>query len=111
MSGAIMASETEAPLASASTSAIASHQPPAIVVTDVIQMSELTGRKVEPWEVAFFNGGAILDEIPIQTRDTTEQIAFREPRNTGAENSNSSQVRVKGTFTLSGMEIDFRKSN
>ena len=42
------------------------------------QMSDLTGRRVEPWEVAFFNGAAILDVIPVQSRDhDSEQVAFR----------------------------------
>ena len=36
---------------------------------DATQMSDLTGRRVEPWEVAFFNGAAILDAIPVQSRD------------------------------------------
>ena len=41
-------------------------------------MSDLTGRRVEPWEVAFFNGAAILDAIPVQSRDEdAEQVAFR----------------------------------
>ncbi len=41
-------------------------------------MSDLTGRRVEPWEVAFFNGAAILDVIPVHTRDEhQEQVAFR----------------------------------
>ena len=46
---------------------------------EATQMSDLTGRRVEPWEVAFFNGAAILhDVIPVQTRDhDSEQVAFR----------------------------------
>jgi hypothetical protein len=41
-------------------------------------MSDLTGRRIEPWEVAFFNGAAILDVIPVQTRDQhQDQVAFR----------------------------------
>ena len=45
---------------------------------DATQMSDLTGRRVEPWEVAFFNGAAILDVIPVQSRDhDLEQVAFR----------------------------------
>ncbi len=33
---------------------------------------------VEPWEVAYFNGAALLDEIPVGTRDTHEQYALRD---------------------------------
>ena len=33
---------------------------------------------VEPWEVAYFNGAALLDEIPVATRDTHEQFALRD---------------------------------
>ena len=40
-------------------------------------MSDLTGRQVEEWEVAYFNGAAILDEIPVANRDQTNQVAFR----------------------------------
>ena len=34
--------------------------------------------RVEPWEVAYFNGGIILDEIPVGNRDTHEQYALRD---------------------------------
>ena len=34
--------------------------------------------RVEPWEVAYFNGGVILDEIPVGNRDTHEQYALRD---------------------------------
>jgi len=33
---------------------------------------------VEPWEVAYFNGAALLDEIPVGNRDTHEQYALRD---------------------------------
>lgn len=39
-------------------------------------MAHLTS--VEPWEVAYFNGAALLDEIPVGTRDTHEQYALRD---------------------------------
>ena len=38
----------------------------------------MTGKQVESWEVAYFNGAAILDEIPVANRDQTDQIAFRD---------------------------------
>ena len=50
---------------------ISPHQP-AVIVTDSDQ-----GRRLEPWEAAFFNGGAIMDEIPMPNRDIHEQLAFR----------------------------------
>jgi hypothetical protein len=30
--------------------------------------------RVEPWEVAYFNGGALFDEIPVATRETMEPM-------------------------------------
>ena len=32
----------------------------------------------EPWEMAFINGGAIMDEIPVSNRDIHEQVVFRD---------------------------------
>ncbi len=44
------------------------------------EMSALAGRRVDPWEVAYFNGAAVLDEIPVRGRaDNVEQVAFRGP--------------------------------
>ena len=48
------------------------------VDTDVRKISDVTGRQVEPWEVAYFNGAAILDEIPVSNRDQTDQVVFRD---------------------------------
>ena len=40
------------------------------------------GQTVNPYEVAYFNGGAdILDDIPVQSRDTTDQVVFRNNSN------------------------------
>ena len=48
------------------------------VDADVRKISDVTGRQVEPWEVAYFNGAAILDEIPVANRDRTDQVVFRD---------------------------------
>jgi hypothetical protein len=40
---------------------------------------------VEPWEVAYFNGAALLDEIPVGNRDTHEQYALRDHSQTTQE--------------------------
>ena len=42
------------------------------------KISDVTGRQVESWEVAYFNGAAILDEIPVSNRDQTDQVVFRD---------------------------------
>ena len=52
------------------------------------KISDVTGRQVESWEVAYFNGAAILDEIPVANRDQTDQIAFRD--RTGSHTQNHS---------------------
>ena len=54
------------------------------------KISDLTGRQVESWEVAYFNGAAILDEIPVSNRDQTDQVVFREGNTTG---SSTAKVR------------------
>ena len=47
-------------------------------VPDVAVLSDVMGQTVNPYEVAYFNGGAdILDDIPVQSRDTTDQVVFR----------------------------------
>jgi hypothetical protein len=62
---------------------------PAILITNPDQMS---GRKVEPWEMAFFNGGAIMDEIPVSSRDLHDQIAFRD----GSTSNSTNQIDKAG---------------
>ena len=47
---------------------------------------------VEPWEVAYFNGAALLDEIPVGNRDTHEQYALRD------HNQPAQEVQVKKYF-------------
>lgn len=54
-------------------------------------MSDLTGRQVEAWEVAYFNGAAILDEIPVANREQTDQIAFRDRGESGFQILNASR--------------------
>ena len=48
------------------------------------QISQFTRGRVEPWEVSYFNGGYDpntggngFDEIPVKTRETVDQVAFR----------------------------------
>jgi len=48
-------------------------------VPDVAVLSDVLGQTVSPYEVAYFNGGAVLDDIPVQSRETTDQVVFREP--------------------------------
>ena len=51
-------------------------------VPDVAVLSDVMGQTVNPYEVAYFNGGAdILDDIPVQSRDTTDQVVFRNNSN------------------------------
>lgn len=46
---------------------------PAITIT-----SNDRERQPEPWEMAFSNGAAILDEIPVYSRESHVQLAFRD---------------------------------
>merc|ERR1711974_9855 len=47
-------------------------------VPDVAVLSDVMGQTVNPYEVAYFNGGAdLLDDIPVQSRETTDQVVFR----------------------------------
>ena len=57
--------------------------------SEVRHISDLTGRQVEAWEVAYFNGAAILDEIPVANRDQTDQIAFRDGGESGCRIQNA----------------------
>merc|ERR1712141_343681 len=57
-------------------------QQPAIMATNsetILDSRNLDSRNLEPWEVAFFNGGAIMDEIPVSNRDIHDQVVFRDP--------------------------------
>ena len=46
-------------------------------VPDVAILSDVLGQTVNTHEVAYFNGGAVLDDIPVQSRDDTDQVVFR----------------------------------
>ena len=48
---------------------------PAIIVTDA--EPKIIDNSNDAWEIAFSNGGAIMDEIPVFSRDTHDQIAFQ----------------------------------
>ena len=71
-------------------SSISPHQP-AVIVTDSDHISS-AGRRVEPWEVAFYNGGAIMDEIPMPNRDIHEQLAFRSNQSGTTKNEANEQL-------------------
>ena len=64
----------------------------------------MTGKQVESWEVAYFNGAAILDEIPVANRDQTDQVAFRDRSGGGfSTHDKFTRVRWKIIFTLSNV--------
>ena len=67
------------------------------------KISDLTGRQVESWEVAYFNGAAILDEIPVSNRDQTDQVVFREGNTAG-----SSTAKVRNQ--INGIEMPSQSS-
>ena len=46
-------------------------------VPDVAILSDVLGQTINTHEVAYFNGGAVLDDIPVQSRDDTDQVVFR----------------------------------
>ena len=46
-----------------------------------VAISDMMGRTVEPYEVAHFNGGAVFNDIPIASRDTADQVVFRDSNN------------------------------
>ena len=60
--------------------------------SDVRKISDVTGRQVESWEVAYFNGAAILDEIPVSNRDQTDQVVFRDRGGGGQSQTQQGQV-------------------
>ena len=43
-----------------------------------VAISDLMGQGIQPHEVAYFNGGVVFDDFDVQTRDTTDQVAFRD---------------------------------
>ena len=53
--------------------------------------------RLDTWELAFSNGGAIMDEIPVWSRDTHEQLAFQDQRN--ATNNPDNDVYNNGSLT------------
>ena len=61
------------------------------------------GPDAEPWEVAYFNGAAILDTIPVKTRDSTDQVVFRDGKSGsnqapgGSDQQQSSRVDPHAT--------------
>ena len=55
----------------------------------------MTGKQVESWEVAYFNGAAILDEIPVANRDQTDQVAFRDRSGAGGYGTQDIFARVR----------------
>jgi len=61
--------------------------------SDARKNSDATGKQVESWEVAYFNGAAILDEIPVANRDQTDQVVFRGRRGDGQSQAQLSQRR------------------
>ena len=60
--------------------------------SDARKISDATGKQVESWEVAYFNGAAILDEIPVSNRDQTDQVVFRDRGGGGQSQAQPSQV-------------------
>ena len=60
--------------------------------SDARKISDATGKQVESWEVAYFNGAAILDEIPVANRDETDQVVFRDRGGGGQSQIQHSQV-------------------
>merc|ERR1711997_1036520 len=66
---------------------------PAIIVTDAERINDA-------WEIAFSNGGAIMDEIPVFSRDTHDQIAFQDQRrmanNAVSPSYNNQPTRKRG---------------
>eukprot|EP00093_Oithona_nana_P012955 12955.XXX_261057_259256_1 [CDS] Oithona nana genome sequencing. len=64
---------------------ISPHQP-AVIVTDS-ELLSADRRRIEPWELAFSNGGAIMDEIPMPNRNIHEQLAFRSNRHEQPQNA------------------------
>ena len=68
--------------------------------SDVRKISDVTGRQVESWEVAYFNGAAILDEIPVSNRDQTDQVVFRDRGGGGQSQTQQGQVGCSSEISL-----------
>ena len=68
--------------------------------SDVRKISDVTGRQVESWEVAYFNGAAILDEIPVSNRDQTDQVVFRDRGGGGQSQTQHAQVGCSSEISL-----------
>ena len=64
------------------------------------KISDVTGRQVESWEVAYFNGAAILDEIPVSNRDHTDQVVFRDRGGGGQSQTQQGQVGCSSEISL-----------
>ena len=75
-----------------STDASISPHQPAVIVTDSEHLNAT--RRFEPWELAFSNGGAIMDEIPMPNRDIHEQLAFRNNDSQPKNEDNASNIDV-----------------
>ena len=48
----------------------------------------------EPWEMAFINGGAIMDEIPVSNRDIHEQVVFRDQQQQPVTNTTANPIEA-----------------
>ena len=68
--------------------------------SDVRKISDVTGRQVESWELAYFNGAAILDEIPVSNRDQTDQVVFRDRGGGGQSQTKQGQVGCSSEISL-----------
>ena len=79
-----------------STDASISPHQPAVIVTDSEHLNAT--RRFEPWELAFSNGGAIMDEIPMPNRDIHEQLAFRNNDSQPKNEDNESHIDVSFYF-------------
>ena len=61
---------------------------------DVNQPAIIVTNSEEPWNMAFFNGAAIMDDIPVSNRDIHDQIAFRG----GNQSKEIPEVKVSHIF-------------
>merc|ERR1712168_1275395 len=80
---------------------------PAIIVTDTGQKTNDQPVRLDTWELAFSNGGAIMDEIPVWSRDTHEQLAFRDQRN--ATNNADNDVYNNGSLNTRKRGLDVNR--
>ena len=70
---------------------ISPHQPATIVLDN-------TRLEYEPWEMAFINGGAIMDEIPVSNRDIHEQVVFRDQQQQPVTNTTANPIEAVSTI-------------